>query len=761
MNEDVIYTLHVTMLNRWYPKGKKEVQHNDWQINRVKVVKKVEIDDAFETEYGQITLVGNMVAMDYECTYLVRVIKEFNEKYKKLQYKVVYSQEYREFNNERQIRDFLLIFITPRQVEALYKINNHPLELIDSHNVEELCKAAGIGEATAERIITRYEGCKDYGPSYVELNRMGLTKNLVDKLIEHYKSVDTVLQLVKENPYVFADDITGIGFKKADEIALNNGVHKHDIKRVKAFIIYTLQEIANSYGSTYVYYEGVMDKIDEFLGRDTPQDTIDDAIDELIDSNKIWCRDKEYQDGTIETILALKKFYDIEKTIANDIKRLVNAPNKVNLTEKEIEASIKLQEAKQGWDYTDTQKYGVKVIADNNVTVIRGYGGTGKSSTVAGLLACLSDDYIFVQCALSGKASVNLTDITGEEGYTIHRLLKYVPGSGFTFNRDNQLDVDMVILDEGSMVDIELASYLLEAIPSGAKLVILGDSNQLESIGGGNFFLDLIDSEVVPVVTFDKIHRQGAKSGIIPFSVDIANGICKYKPSWEGEEILGELQDLKVIGFNCGKDEEKPSIDIIMNEYKSMYEECKDVSKITVVLPTNTRGTCTKAVNKLIQDYVLPKRVRGASIEIGKGSDKVEVYRGDRILVLKNNYELDIFNGNVGEITAIDVDNNMITVDIYGAGLVDIKGKALEELDLGYAISCHKSQGSTLPYLIYCIDYTHYVMLCKEQIYTGITRAKKRCSFIFETKAFCYGVKTSKVKHKQTFLYHFLKGDLQ
>ena len=357
MNEDVIYTLHVAMLNRWYPKGKKEVQHNDWQINRVKVVKKVEIDDDFETEYGQITLVGNMVAMDYECTYLVRVIKEFNEKYKKLQYKVVYSQEYREFNNERQIRDFLLIFITPRQVEALYKINSHPLELIDSHNVEELCKAAGIGEATAERIITRYEACKDYGPSYVELNRMGLTKNLVDKLIEHYKSVDTVLQLVKENPYVFADDITGIGFKKADEIALNNGVHKHDIKRVKAFIIYTLQEIANSYGSTYVYYEGVMDKIDEFLGRDTPQDTIDDAIDELIDSNKIWCRDKEYQDGTIETILALKKFYDIEKTIANDIKRLVNAPNKVNLTEKEIEASIKLQEAKQGWDYTDPEKW--------------------------------------------------------------------------------------------------------------------------------------------------------------------------------------------------------------------------------------------------------------------------------------------------------------------------------------------------------------------------------------------------------------------
>ena len=759
-----VYTLQVEPYARWYPKkdSKKEVKHNDWQINRVRVIKKVEVDDDFQMDKGQITLVGNMVAMEKGLTYTVRVVKEYNEKYNSIQYAVVYSQEIREFKTEQQVKDFLLMFISHRQIDALYKVHSNPLEVIDARNVDLLCEASGIGKATAERIIARYEACKDYGPTYGELGKLGITKNMIDKLIEHFKSADTVLHYVKNDPYILADEITGIGFRKADEIALNNGVHRHDVKRVRAFIIYSLNEIANSYGSTYVYYDALMHRIDETLGKDTPQDVIDNAIDELIEKGILWCMDTTYEDGTVETKLALMKFYKIEERIARHLQRLISAPNKVSLTSEQIDSSIKAQEAKQGWNYTDTQKYGVKVIADNNVVIIRGYGGTGKSSTVAGLLACLDDDYQFVQCALSGKASQNLVDITGEEGYTIHRLLGYNPKQGFTYNKDNPLETDMVILDEGSMVDIALAAKLLEAIPSGAKLVILGDSNQLECIGGGNFFLDVIDSEIVPVVTFDKIHRQGAKSGIIPFSIDVANGNCKYKQNWQGEEVLGELQDLKMIGFTHEEgNDTRPSIDLIMREYKEMYSECKDISQITVALPTNTRGTCTQVVNKLIQDFVQPKRRRGIGMEIGLGSNKIEVYRGDRIIVLRNNYELDIYNGNVGEVTKIDKDEGILTVDIYGKGSVEINGEALDFLDLGYAISTHKLQGSTIPYLIYCVDYTHYVMLCKEQIYTGITRAKKRASFIFETKALAYGIKTSKVKHKQTFLYHFLTGALK
>ena len=761
MEEEKVYKLHVKMCTRWYPKpNKPEPQNNDWQIVRAKVIIAIDSDDSLELEYGQLTLVGNMVVMEPGAVYLVYVKKGWNEKFNKIQYDIQYSQEVREFGTRQQVEDFLEMFITQRQIKALYGITDEPLKLIDEHNVEELCKAAGIGEATAERIISRYEACKDYGPAYGELGKMGITKTLIDKLIGFYNSADTVLDIIKNRPYMLADDIKGIGFLKADEIALKNGFDRHDMERVKAFMIYVMNDVASNIGSTYISYTYLMDRIDEIIGRDTPQDTIDDALDFLIDNKIIWCNDRVFEDGTVETTLALKRYYDIEKKLAYHIRRLVDAPSNIALSDKEINEKIKNQEKRQGWCYTDTQKYGVKVIADNNVVIIRGYGGTGKSSTVAGLLSCLDDEYHFEQCALSGKASVNLTDITGIEGKTIHRLLKYNPSQGFTYCEEEPLDTNMVILDEGSMVDISLALSLFQAIPTGAKLVILGDTNQLPPIGAGNLLQDMIDSEIIPVVTFDKIHRQGAKSGIIPFSIEVANGVTHYKQSWEGEEVLGELQDLKMIGFKCARDDEKPSVDLIMKEYKEMYQECKDASQITVVLPTNTRGTCTKVVNKLIQDYVLPRRTRGDFIEIGIGKEKCNVYRGDRILVLKNNYDLDIFNGNVGEVLAINKEDNSLIAD-FGRGEVEIKGTALNELDLGYAISTHKSQGSTLPYLIYCIDNTHYVMLNRQQVYTGITRAKKKATFIFETKALNSAIRTSKIKYVNTFLYHFLVGDLK
>ena len=761
MEEERVYKLHVKMCTRWYPKpNKPEPQNNDWQIVRAKVIKAIDSDDSLELEYGQLTLVGNMVVMEPGAVYLVYVKKGWNEKFNKIQYDIQYSQEVREFGTRQQVEDFLEMFITQRQIKALYGITDEPLKLIDEHNVEELCKAAGIGEATAERIISRYEACKDYGPAYGELGKMGITKTLIDKLIGFYNSADTVLDIIRNRPYMLADDIKGIGFLKADEIALKNGFDRHDMERVKAFMIYVMNDVASNIGSTYISYTYLMDRIDEIIGRDTPQDTIDDALDFLIDNKIIWCNDRVFEDGTVETTLALKRYYDIEKKLAYHIRRLVDAPSNIALSDKEINEKIKNQEKRQGWCYTDTQKYGVKVIADNNVVIIRGYGGTGKSSTVAGLLSCLDDEYHFEQCALSGKASVNLTDITGIEGKTIHRLLKYNPSQGFTYCEEEPLDTNMVILDEGSMVDISLALSLFQAIPTGAKLVILGDTNQLPPIGAGNLLQDMIDSEIIPVVTFDKIHRQGAKSGIIPFSIEVANGVTHYKQSWEGEEVLGELQDLKMIGFKCARDDEKPSVDLIMKEYKEMYQECKDASQITVVLPTNTRGTCTKVVNKLIQDYVLPRRTRGDFIEIGIGKEKCNVYRGDRILVLKNNYDLDIFNGNVGEVLAINKEDNSLIAD-FGRGEVEIKGTALNELDLGYAISTHKSQGSTLPYLIYCIDNTHYVMLNRQQVYTGITRAKKKATFIFETKALNSAIRTSKIKYVNTFLYHFLVGDLK
>ena len=260
MEEEKVYKLHVKMCTRWYPKpNKPEPQNNDWQIVRAKVIKAIDSDDSLELEYGQLTLVGNMVVMEPGAVYLVYVKKGWNEKFNKIQYDIQYSQEVREFGTRQQVEDFLEMFITQRQIKALYGITDEPLKLIDEHNVEELCKAAGIGEATAERIIMRYEACKDYGPAYGELGKMGITKTLIDKLIGFYNSADTVLDIIRNRPYILADDIKGIGFLKADEIALKNGFDRHDMERVKAFMIYVMNDVASNIGSTYISYTYLMD----------------------------------------------------------------------------------------------------------------------------------------------------------------------------------------------------------------------------------------------------------------------------------------------------------------------------------------------------------------------------------------------------------------------------------------------------------------------------------------------------------------------
>lgn len=772
--KEMIYHLDVNFQTRWYPKAGKPVNPDDWQICRVKVINHVEpVDENFETTYGQITILGNMPVMEKENdeVYRIKVRKEWNEKYEQWQYTLLYARELREFKTDEQKRAFLQMFISPRQIESLYKVHKDPLELIDKHDIEELCKAGGIGQTTAQKIIDKYESCKDYGVAYGELGAMGVSPAYIKRLIDRYGSADSALQVVMNNPYVLAEEVDGVGFIKADEIALQNGIGKHDIRRVKSYIIFAMNEYAMNTGSSYLMYDELLDKIDDVLGTDLPQDTIDEAMRELLDKKYIWCKEKpsgefdENGEEYFDCIVALKEYYTIEKEIARHIKRLLNGSSNINFTPEEIDEMVKPKEQEQGWQFTDMQKCAMRVVADSNVSIIRGYGGTGKTASVGGLISCvkITDPEYFVQaCALSGKAAININDVSDDlEGYTIHRLLGYAPGQGFTSNEESPLEADMVILDEASMVDVKLFLSLLKAIPTGSKLVMLGDTNQLEAIGVGNILMDLIDSEMVPTVTFTEIHRQAAKSGIIPFSIDVAQGICRYKDSWVGEEVLGELQDLKVIGYKVDRDEEKPSIDIIIQEYKEMYKECKDVSQISVVLPTKSRGTGCYKVNKLIQDFVLPRRARGKGLELGTKNEPFTLYKGDKIINLKNNYDLGIFNGNMGEIINVNVEEKWIEVEFYNQSLpVRIVGKQLEAIDLGYAITCHKSQGSTIPYVIYCLDNTHYVMLNRGQCYTGITRAKKRETLVIETKAMNRAIRTNFVSKKRNFLYHFMIGDL-
>lgn len=753
---DTIYKFKVKFIRRFYPTKLKDVEGGSWQINRVQIIEKA-TEDGFEFGRGEVSLIGNQVLMrEDNSTYIVHGKKVFNDKYNEWQYEVVYSQEYRPLKTIGDKRDFLSLFLTERQIDEMYKALDDPFEAFDKEDIESLCQVKGVGVKTAEKMIKRYIECKDCGSAHAELIKLGLTPNMAHKLTQHYKSSDVALEKIMKNPYILAEEVKGIGFSKADEIAQLLGIGEHDPRTIRAFILYHLESIGEQ-GHTYTTLSLLEDAIIEQLNL-KDMNLLDKELDKLVEEGKVI-----YMQGSEDDTFALKEYYETERDIAYHIERLLSGHNNIQMDRETALKRIKRQEAKQGWQFTERQLEGVFAIMENNVSIIRGFAGTGKSSSVAGLLSCLEGEfYSFAQCALSGKASVNLSDITGQDGYTIHRLLKYQPQKGFVYNANNPLHYNMIILDEASMVDASLFLSLLEAIPTGSKLVMLGDTNQLESIGIGNIMKDIIDSEILPCVTFDKIHRQGAKSGIIPFSIGVAEAKCQYKDTWVGEEILGELQDLKVIGFSCEKGKTKPSIDLIIREFKEMYQECKDISQVGVVLPTKSNGTSCYKVNQLIQDIVLPKRRRGDGIELGTGKETYTIYKGDKVINLKNNYktEPNIFNGNMGEVISVDVEEKTIIVDFYNIGEVTLDGDDLKAIDLGYAITTHKSQGSGIPYLIYCVDYSHFTMLNREQAYTGITRAKKKCTFIFETKALNRAIRTSNIKHKRTFLYHMLLDEL-
>ena len=751
----------VEFVKRIYPR-KGKIKDGDWQVVKVKSVEK---SDTF-------IVVGNMVAMtdEYDTQYKIGGKLSYSDRTEEWQYSVYYSQEIYEFKTKEDTEVFLSFFLTDAQLSNFLTVFPNPIEVLERGDINELMQIKKVGVKTAENILTRYNACKDKGKAYVELGKYGLSQNIIDRLINRYNSPEIAIEKINSNPYILVNEVRGVGFKKADEIALKTGIDPNSVERGVAFITYYFRVCAEE-GDSYIDFDELLDAVDEYLG-DYSDDSLDEAMLTLKNKGDLWYKD--YDDCTL---IAHSYYFNIEKEICNHIKRLMSYPSNVRLNREQAMERIKAKEEAQGWSYTERQLEGIFATMENNVTIITGYGGTGKTSAVTGMLACTDEGYDFKQCALSGKASANLTDVTGVEGSTIHSLLQYDSITGdFMVNEHNQLDTDLVILDEGSMVDMELALALLKAIPNGAKLIILGDTNQLESIGAGNLLMDLIDSEVVPTIVFDKVHRQGAKSAIKTESIKVAEGKQLTKTTWTGESLLGELKDLKYIGFNSSKGQARPTIDLVMTEFKKLYKEAKDIKDIAVILPTKASGSSCHTVNLLIQDYVLPRN-KGKGIELGDEQHPFTVYVGDKIINLKNNkkaynYEnvdgsykvkkviKPIFNGNMGEVIDI-INDETILVDFYNIGEVIVDAKQIQHIALGYAITIHKAQGSTIPYVVGAIDYTHYSMLNRQLVYTLMSRAKTKLSFIFESKALSKAISTNYVTKKRTFLYHLLVGELE
>lgn len=738
----------VKIERQFYPKN-KQIETGEYAIMSVSVIDIIEGEPEVNHKYGTLSIKGVMCSWEYGEVYTL-IAKQLEDTQYGSQYSIITIFKEADLSNVNNQKAFLSRILTDKQIKFIYDTLPNPIQTIDTHDIQALCTVKGIGATVANKIITKYEENKDYSTAYVELDKIGLTSKMIKKLCDSYGNPNILIQRIKSNPYLIANEVDGIGWSKADEIALNSGYDEHSINRVMAYITYYLDNQAYNEGNSYVYTEDLFDNIDAVLGEELNSETISLALQTLIKQNKIWSNEERNK-------IALTKYRNLEQNIAKEIIRLLKGDNKFKIDG--WESKIKEQEKLQGWNYTEQQLQGIEETLKNNIVLITGFAGCGKTSIVSGMLKVL-DDYSSAQCALSGKASVNLTEITGQEGYTIHRLLGYNPQDGYGINKDNPLEEDIIILDELSMVDESLFYRLIQSIKRDSKLIMLGDVGQLESIGVGNLINDLIESKIIPHVNLTQIHRQAKKSAVALDSIKVWNGEQITEKDFYGHEIRGELQDLELDIYK----DSKSTANKIMEYFKQLYNKVDNIMDLQVIVPMKNRGdACSLKLNNEIQSYI--REIEGEPsddicIKIG---DDYSIFIGDKVMNVRNNYKtmnedgeiVPIMNGNLGTVKEI-LEDNMMIIEFERLGRVIIPSDYVKYIELGYASTCHKMEGVGIKYVICGIDNSHYKMRSKEMIYTMITRTKQHCVLCAENKALRYAISHSGASNKQTFLVDFL-----
>lgn len=753
-----------------YPKYTKKVQSGDFAIFSMRITKWLDNQiDGVEV----IKLKGTTCTLEYGTTYKIFCkLAETHEIYGDT-YGLIYISKCIDISSKDKQKEFLKNVLNENLVEKLFDEYDDVIKLLENRDVKSLMKIKGIGNQVALRMIDEYEESKDYSSIYMELGQLGFTHTFIKKLVDFYKSPDTVIDIVKNNPYDLLR-VEGIGFKKADEVACKVGITQYDIRRIKGFLLYYLNDQGEA-GRSYLNYQDLMRALYDTLGF-VPEEIVNATAKQMIDNNDVVVLDNGSK-------IALKKFYDLEKNIMNELFRLQiglvkvveNDSNKVDCIHDDYvpksfnignwETITENVEEKQGFMFTDEQRAAIKLSLDNHVMALTGGAGVGKTSTANGICSLYSG-YSILACALSGKASVRITEATGLSASTIHRALGYQNGE-FMFNKDNKLAVDIVLIDEATMINGALFLSLLEAIPTGAKVIIMGDVQQLTPIGNCQVFADILDSNVLPVVKLSKPHRQALRSGIIPTSIKIANQEQIFDGNYTGNVIIGELEDMELDISGKGNDESIS--DKIIKHFQIELEKFHDIMEVQICVPMRLRGelSCYN-LNSKIQSIYNPKLSNGNEIEIflEKKKDEAKKYiirAGDKVINTKNNYKCinsegdttPVFNGNMGIVKEIEK-NGMCTIDFIGIGEVIFTKSDCKNLELGYACTVHKLQGSGFCSTIVGLDNSSYIMNNSELLYTAITRAKKYCVLIANNYAVVKSIQTKEVKTKQTFLKDML-----
>ena len=601
------------------------------------------------------------------------------------------------------------------------------LDVIED-STEKLQEVEGIGPIRVERIAEAWQEQREIREVMVFLQGEGVSSTYAVKIYKAYG--DRAISAVKENPYRLALDISGIGFKTADKIAQNMGIDPASPMRAEAGIIHVLSGLVDE-GHVYYPYEELKEKAAELL--ELGKETLDAALGTLAEQRRVVI--EEYPELKV---VYLTPLHVAEVNVAIRLKTLLNSPKQ--LSQIDIEKAIGWVQRVNRIELAEMQKEALRKAITGKVTVITGGPGTGKTTLVNSLIKILGQKRQSIALASpTGRAAKRLSEVTGHEAKTIHRLLEFSPSeSGFKRNENNPLDADLVIIDEVSMVDILLMNHLLKAMRPAATLLLVGDADQLPSVGPGNVLKDIIASEQVETIKLTEIFRQAQESLIVVNAHRVNRGeFLQLQPS------PGQQSNLYFIN----REEPEKVMEVIKDLCKRRLPHAfqfDPLEDIQVMTPMH-RGTVGVAnLNAELQNLLNPN---GKAVARGGRLFRVN----DKVMQIKNNYEKDIFNGDIGRIVDIDLEEQKLMVKLEDR-VIDYDWSDLDELVLAYAISIHKSQGSEYPAVVIPLLTQHYIMLQRNLLYTAITRARRLVVLVGSKRAVAIAIKNNKVQLRYTNL---------
>lgn len=635
------------------------------------------------------------------------------------------------YGMEKYLGSGLIRGIGPKYAKLIVgTFGKDTLDVIETEP-DRLIEVPGIGRKRVEQIRKSWAAQKEIKNIMLFLQEHDVSTAHATKIYQQY-GADSIA-VVTENPYRLADDIRGIGFRTADIIASRLGFEKEKFVRLRSGLLYTLNRLAEE-GHCYATKEQLLETGSGLLEVEAP--LLSMTLDEMV-----RVEDVKTTPITEDTAVYLPAFFYSEVGVENRLRAILAAPARPVVPGMR-EADV--------ISYDPVQQQAIRTATESKVMVLTGGPGTGKSTTTRGIIDAFRGQRILL-AAPTGRAAKRLSEATGMEAKTIHRLLEFKPPEGYQRNGEHPLEGDVLILDEASMIDIVLMYALLRAMPDSMRLILVGDVDQLPSVGAGNVLRDIIESQVFPVVTLTRIFRQAATSKIITNAhrinhgefPDLGNGRDSDFFFQEAEEpdtavrIITELVRKRLPGF---------------------YHT--DPRAIQVLTPMQRGAAGAVHLNQVLQEALNPSgpdRGGNPAPELHRGGYTFRP--GDKVMQIRNNYDKEVFNGDIGAVQSINREEQTLIIR-FDEREIEYDVSELDEVTLAYATTVHKAQGAEFPIVVMPVMMTHYVMLQRNLLYTGITRAKKALVLVGQKKAIACCVKKVTVDKRNTLLAERLSGKM-